>query len=76
MADWGITEKQLKRVMATNMERFIADQRLLVLGQERQWQEEADILALDSEGSLHIFELKRWQSHQENLLPVLRYGQK
>lgn len=33
-------------------------------------------MALDVDGKLHIFELKRWQSSPENLLQVLRYGQK
>ena len=33
------------------------------------------MLALDKEGKLYIFELKRWQSNQENILQVLRYGQ-
>jgi len=42
---------------------------------ERPRQEEPDILALDKNGDLYIFELKRWSSHQENLLQVLRYGQ-
>ena len=44
--------------------------------QERQRQEEPDILTIDEKGKLHIFELKRWESRSENLLQVLRYGQK
>ncbi len=47
----------------------------MILSQERQWQEEADILALDQEGTLYIFEIKRTQSDQSNLLQVIRYGQ-
>lgn len=43
---------------------------------ERKFQEEPDIIALDKNGDLYIFELKRWSSNQENLLQVLRYGQK
>ena len=42
---------------------------------ERKGKEEPDILALDKNGDLYIFELKRWGSDQENLLQVLRYGQ-
>ena len=42
---------------------------------ERTRQEEPDILAIDSNGDLYIFELKRWEGKQENLLQVLRYGQ-
>ena len=37
--------------------------------------EEADLLALDKAGVLYIFELKRWESNQENILQVMRYGQ-
>ena len=32
-------------------------------------------MALDKNGELYIFELKRWGSNQENILQVLRYGQ-
>lgn len=42
---------------------------------ERKFQEEADIMALDTNENLYIFELKRWQAKEENLLQVLRYGQ-
>lgn len=42
---------------------------------ERKFQEEPDIMALDTNGNLYIFELKRWQAKEENLLQVLRYGQ-
>lgn len=42
---------------------------------ERKFQEEADIMASDTNGNLYIFELKRWQAKEENLLQVLRYGQ-
>lgn len=42
---------------------------------EKARQEEPDILAIDKEGDLYIFELKRWSGKQENLLQVLRYGQ-
>ena len=31
---------------------------------------------MDKNGVLYIFELKRWESRSENLLQVLRYGQK
>ena len=47
----------------------------MLIGQERSGQEEADLLALDEEGTLYIFELKRWESNQENILQVMRYGQ-
>ena len=47
----------------------------MLIGQERRFQEEADLLALDKDGTLYIFELKRWESRSENLLQVMRYGQ-
>jgi len=47
----------------------------MVLFQQKPFKEAADIFALDIDGNLHIFELKRWSSKQENLLQVLRYGQ-
>ena len=47
----------------------------MLIGQERVFQAEADLLALDKDGVLYIFELKRWESRQEDLLQVLRYGQ-
>ena len=48
----------------------------MLIGQERSLQEEADLLALDNKGMLYIFEIKRWGGDEENLLQVLRYGQK
>ena len=47
----------------------------MLIGQERKWQEEPDLLALDKEGALYIFELKRWESISENILQIMRYGQ-
>lgn len=44
--------------------------------QSRQWQEEPDLMAIDENGDLWIFELKAWESRQSNLLQALRYGQK
>ena len=43
--------------------------------QSRRWQEEPDLMAIDKEGKLYIFELKAWESRSDNLLQVLRYGQ-
>jgi hypothetical protein len=48
----------------------------MVFFQERPFDEAADIYAIDQKGDLYIFELKRWQSQQENILQVLRYGQR
>ena len=74
----GWKEKDLENLVAQHIDKVVRENQLLVVAQERQVypQEEADILALDRDGDLHIFELKRWKSQQENLLQVLRYGQR
>lgn len=76
LAQIGWIEKDLENLISKNLSRFIPENQLMVIFQERQRQEEADIFALDKEGVLYIFELKRWVSKPENLLQVLRYGQK
>jgi len=72
-ANW--TEKNLENVLSKRIDLVLRESQLMVIFQERQWQEEADILALDKTGVLYIFEIKRTKSDQSNLLQVLRYGQ-
>lgn len=74
--DFGWLEKDLENLISQNIEKIVREDQLLVFYQERKYQEEPDIMALDQNGELHIFELKRWKSNQANLLQVLRYGQK
>lgn len=74
-ASIGWKEADLENLIAKNMAKLIPQNQLMVLFQERPFQEEADIYALDKKGALYIFELKRWQSQKENILQVLRYGQ-
>lgn len=76
LAEIGWQELDLENLIADNIDRLVRGDDLLVIGQERNFQEEPDIMALDREGCLHLFELKRWQSSPENLLQVLRYGQR
>ena len=71
----GVTEKHIEEFLAAHLVELIPEDQLMLLAQERQFQEEADILALDRHGTLFIFELKRWKSSAENLLQVMRYGQ-
>lgn len=71
--DWK--EEDLENLIAKNIQELFSEDQLMVLMQENKFQEHADILALDEKGNLYIFELKRWGSHQENILQVLRYGQ-
>jgi hypothetical protein len=71
----GWTEKDLENFLASRPQNLVREERLLIISQEAKWQEEADILALDRDGLLYIFELKRGASGEENLLQVIRYGQ-
>ena len=73
---FGLKEKDLENFLSSRLTDVILEDDLMLIAQERPFREEADILALDKDGVLYIFELKRWESNQENLLQVLRYGQK
>lgn len=75
LAALGWSEKDLEDLVAEHIGRFVTENQLFTIAQSTTFREEPDIMALDREGRLHIFELKRWQSSQENLLQVLRYGQ-
>lgn len=75
LADIGWKEKDLEKLISNNIQDFISSNDLMAIFTERARQEEPDILALDKEGDLYIFELKRWSGKKENLLQVLRYGQ-
>ena len=74
-AAFGIKEKDIELFFAAHLHELIPEDQLMLIGEERQRQEEADLFALDRKGTLYIFELKRWQSASENLLQVMRYGQ-
>ncbi|WP_083270823.1 EVE domain-containing protein [Bacillus marinisedimentorum] len=71
----GWLEQDLEELLSNNIERLLDEQSLMPIFRQRRMQEEPDIMALDKEGTLYIFELKRWKSSSENLLQVLRYGQ-
>ncbi|MEG0409150.1 MAG: hypothetical protein RR623_09780 [Bacilli bacterium] len=75
LKDIGWKEEDLQSLISNNIQDFIFSNELMTIFTERKRQEEPDILALDSNGDLYIFELKRWGAKQENLLQVLRYGQ-
>ena len=74
--DFGLKEKDIENFLSPHLAEFVSADQLLLLGQERSFQEEADLFALDKEGTLYLFELKRWESSSENLLQVMRYGQR
>lgn len=75
LADIGWKEHDLQNLLSKNIFDLISSTDLMTIFNERPMQEEPDILALDKEGDLYIFELKRWSGYTENLLQVLRYGQ-
>lgn len=75
LAEIGWKEKDLENLISNNIQDFISSNDLMPIFTERVRQEEPDILALDRNGDLYIFKLKRWSGKQENLLQVLRYGQ-
>jgi len=75
LAEIGWLEKDLQQFLYKNLNLIFPDDELLLIMQSRNWQEEPDLMAIDKEGNLHIFELKAWESRDFNLLQVFRYGQ-
>ena len=75
LKDIGWTEKDLENLFVNNIQDFVSSDDLMVIFTERSGQEEPDVIAIDKNGELYLFELKRWTSKEENLLQVLRYGQ-
>lgn len=72
---FSIREEHIENFVRSRLSEIVSEEDLMLIGQERKWQEEADLLAIDKAGVLYIFELKRWRSNTENLLQVMRYGQ-
>ena len=69
-------EKDLENVIADNMgQLYDGENQLMTIFQERPWQEEPDILALNKEGDLFIFELKRGAVQGDTTIQVMRYTQ-
>jgi hypothetical protein len=75
LGKFGLDERGLQDILFRSLDRLIGDDELLLLMQSRHWQEEPDLMAIDRDGNLYIFEIKVWEARQENLLQVLRYGQ-
>jgi hypothetical protein len=76
LKDFGWNERKLQDLLFQNLDRVIQEEELLLIMRSRQWQEEPDLMAIDENGDLWIFELKAWESQQSNILQALRYGQK
>lgn len=75
LREFGIDERKLQDVLFRSLDRLFPDDEMILLMQSRRWREEPDLMAVDEDGNLYIFELKVWESEKENLLQVLRYGQ-
>jgi hypothetical protein len=75
LQSFGFDERALQDILFKSLDRLFPDDELILLMQSRHWQEEPDLMAIDKNGDLYIFELKAWESQSSNLLQVLRYGQ-
>jgi hypothetical protein len=72
---FGLDERGLQDILFKTLDRLFPDDELILLMQPRLWQEEPDMMAIDKNGHLFIFELKAWESDPSNVLQVLRYAQ-
>ncbi len=75
-SSFGKLEKDLENLIANSiLDVLFEDARLMPVFQERQWQAEADIYALNESGELVIFELKRASAGKDAVHQALRYAQ-
>lgn len=66
-------EKHLEDLLAKNLLEVLFEDELMPIFQERSWQAEADIYALNKKGDLVIFELKRGGAGGGAVHQALRY---
>ena len=69
-------EKDLENLLANHLQDFFSNPVLMPIFQERKWQEEPDLMALDENGTLYIFELKVGFVSDKTVLQIIRYAQK
>ena len=75
-ASFGNLEKDLEELVAKSiLDILFEDSSLMPIFQERQYQAEADIYALNEKAELIIFELKRGSAGEEAVHQALRYAQ-
>ena len=75
-ASFGNLEKDLEELIAKSiLDILFEDSSLMPIFQERQYQAEADIYALNEKGELIIFELKRGSAGKGAVHQALRYAQ-
>jgi hypothetical protein len=70
----GWSEKKLENYLGDYLASLIGED-LWVIRQSKPFQPEVDVLALDRQGDLCFFELKKVSTDSENLLQVMRYSQ-
>ena len=69
-------EKDLENLLADHLQDFFSNPVVMPIFQERKGQEEPDLMALDENGTLYIFELKVGLVSDGVVLQVIRYAQK
>jgi len=75
-ASFGRLEKDLEELIAKSILNVLFEESsLMPIFQERQYQGEADIYALNERGELVIFELKRGLADKNAVNQILRYSQ-
>jgi len=75
-SELGKLEKDLEGILADHLlDVLFEDSALMPIFRERPMQAEADIYALNRDGDLIIFELKRGFAGADAMLQVLRYAQ-
>lgn len=75
-SDFEGKEKDLENLLAENLnDLYMEDAQLMPIFQERQRQEEPDLLAVDKNGNLVVFELKRGEVKGDTTIQVMRYTQ-
>ncbi|OBU30677.1 endonuclease NucS domain-containing protein [Photobacterium kishitanii] len=76
LSSFGKLEKDLENLIANNiLELLFEDSKLMPVFQERLYQAEADIYALNERGELVIFELKRSSADFSAVQQALRYAE-
>ena len=66
----------MENLLANHLQDFFSNPVLMPIFQERKWQEEPDLMALDENGTLYIFELKVDFVSDETVFQIIRYAQK
>ncbi len=75
-SNFGKLEKDLEKLIASSiLDVLFEDASLMPIFQERQYQSEADIYALNEKGDLIIFELKRSEAGEDAVHQTLKYAQ-